>query len=155
MSAAWATALREAPYFGMGRNPGLGGRLFRTQFACGHLVRTTRRLQKHRVIPSVAALDARRRPVRNLRLEAFERFVFVMSVLAPFSGAARSRTSGRQEGERYCMPLSLPGNVPRSGQGLIPGRGLIPKITKKRAARETQMEPQFLVSTRTREAHSL
>jgi hypothetical protein len=122
--------------------------------------RTTRRLQKHRVIPSVAVLDARRRPLTRSGASCALKHSSALflscpflkntqTMIAPLSWAARARTSGRQECERYCMPLSLPGNVPRSG------RGLIPKITKKPATRETQMEPQFLVSTRTREAHSL
>ena len=52
-----------------------------------------------------------------LRLEDFERFVFVMSlgntqtVIAPFCRAARGRRSRRRECERYCISLSLPGNL--------------------------------------------
>jgi hypothetical protein len=145
--------LEESSVFRDGAQSWARRTIIQNAFECWHLVRTTRRLQKHRVIPSVAALDARRRPVTQSGASCALKHSSALFLSCPFllrsPGVARSRTSVRQECERYCMPPSLPGNVPRSG------RGLIPKITKKPAARETQMESQFLVPTRTGEGPSL
>ncbi len=85
----WKIASQEATCFETGRDPGLGGRLFKMQFACW-------RPTKNRSVVTAAPSDpvncrlgrtseADAAITSVLGLEDFERFVFVMSVLERYS----------------------------------------------------------------------
>ena len=147
MSAAWATALREATYFEMGHNPGLGGRLFRTQFACWHLVRTTRRLQKHRVIPSVAVSDARRRPVTQSGASCALKHSSALFLSCPFLKILRPDCSVRglrAPGHRGDKNANVTA-CRRVCRAMSPdaGRGLIPKIIRNQRREKRKWSHSF------------